>query len=141
MERTDSPDAQRDRAVERRTGQDFDAPPGNDPDLGEIAKLAGVAVADALDAHARADLHVVERESVALAERAVARRNRRAVRIGRRLADRRGHAIDQLVRRGVLESLGLLVNAVPRIAKAVVRYASMTRCRRIVRSAARRPAR
>src|SRR5512143_1715977 len=44
-----------------------------------------------------------------------ARRNRRAMRVGRRFTDRRGHAVDQLIGRRVLESLGLFVHAIPRV--------------------------
>ena len=44
-----------------------------------------------------------------------ARRNWSAVRIRRRLADRGRHSIHQLIRRGMLETLGLIVHAVPRI--------------------------
>jgi hypothetical protein len=47
----------------------------------------------------------------------VARGDRRAVRVERRIAQRSGHAVDQLVRRGVLQPLGLGVHAVPRIAE------------------------
>ena len=58
-----------------------------------------------------------ERHQRRLVERAVARGNRRAVRIGRRLADRGRHAIDQLVRRGVLQALRFVVHEIPGIAE------------------------
>src|SRR5678815_478267 len=108
-------DTERDRSAKWRAGQHLNAATRNDPDLGEIAKLVGVAVADALNAHARADLHVVQHGELAFAERSVARGNWRAVGVGRGLADRLSHSIDQFVGRGVLEPFGFLVDPIPRI--------------------------
>src|SRR6185369_2008585 len=50
-----------------------------------------------------------------LIDRAIACRDRRAVRIDLRLTDRRRHSVDQLVGRRVLEAFRFLVDAVPRV--------------------------
>src|SRR4029077_13624373 len=50
-----------------------------------------------------------------LIHRAIFRGNRSAVWIDFRFPDRRGHAVYELVRRGVLESFRLLVHAIPLI--------------------------
>src|SRR5262249_8431616 len=111
------PNAEIDRAVERRPGHDLHLSAGRDPELGEIAKLTRIPIADALHGHAITHRDLVERAERRVVECPFARWDRSAVRIRRGLADRRGHAIDQLVRCGMLELLGFVVHAIPRIAE------------------------
>src|SRR6185369_14141261 len=85
-------DAKIDRTIERRPGDDLDAPPRRDSELSEIAQLLAVAIADALNANTLSNRDGRQRDHRLFDKRSFARRNRRTVRIGERVADCRSHA-------------------------------------------------
>src|SRR4029078_12396074 len=90
---------------------------GCDPKFGEITKLLAITITNPLNANALADGHRGELDHRLFDQRTLSGGNRRAVRIGQRIPDRRGHSVDELIRRRMLQSLGLAAHAIPPIAE------------------------
>jgi len=84
-----------------------------------VTQQRRIFVGDLHDLDDRADLHVRQRRIRSLLQRAVAAGNRRAVWIDARLAHRRRHAVDEHVRRRMLEAFRFLVDLVPSISQCV----------------------
>src|SRR5690348_15397755 len=106
-----------DRSTVRRTLDQHHRRTRPQPELAQIAKPRRVVVAHAHDTSVLAWLEIGERDVRLLVDLPLARGDRRAVRIDRRLADRRRHAIDELVRCRMLQPLGLVVHEIPRVAE------------------------
>src|SRR2546430_9185471 len=80
---------------------------------GEIPQPLGILVADFLQHDTRADLRVGQWNELSFFDFARGGRDRRAVRIVARLAQRVGHPLDQLLGYRVLETLCLDVHVAP----------------------------
>ncbi len=82
----------------------------------ELAQHLGVAVADPRDAARARAVQRVEQHGVGHPDDAVARRDRIAVRVARRMPELLVDVVEQPVAHRVLEHLGLVVHLVPPVA-------------------------
>ena len=88
-----------------------------EPEGGEVAEPLGLALVDPVDLDRLADLEIGERGAGRLVDGAVGLVDRIPVGVGRWMSEGACHPLDQLVRDGVLQPLGLLVDGVPGVAE------------------------
>jgi hypothetical protein len=106
-------DADAERAVEGSAVNELDSGSGHEAELGEVAELGGVVIGHLPQETGGADGQVREGRKCDIHEFSRCVRNRCPVRVGVRLTEHRGHPVDELFRRGVLEVLGFGVDPVP----------------------------
>ena len=97
----------RDRPAERLAVPHRDHDAGHEAELAEIPQPLGLALVDPPDLDRLADGDVGERRAGKLMDGAVGVGDGVAVGIDGRMAQRRGHPLDQRVGHGVLQPLGL----------------------------------
>src|ERR671911_2730827 len=109
--------ADRDRPAERRRRGKLHLLAGNQAELVEVAQQRVVRVRHPLDRRGLAGLELVQAAQLALRELQLRARDRVAVRVVRREAERGVDQRLQLLRDGVLEPVGLGVDGVDRDAE------------------------
>ena len=107
----------RHRAAERLPVPHRDHDAGHEAELAEIAEALGLALVDAPDLDRLADGDVGERRAHELMDEAVGVGNRVAMWIDGRMPQRDRHPLDQRVRHGMLQPLGLRVDGIPAVAE------------------------
>ena len=104
-------------AAERLPVPDRDHDAGHKAELAEIPEALGLALVDAPDLDRLTDGDVRERRAHELMDGAVGIGDRVAVWIDGRMPQRNRHTLDQRVRHGMLQPLGLRVDGVPAVAE------------------------
>ena len=109
------PDQQLQRPIERLLRRNFHRHTRRDPQSTEIPEKGGIFITHPHHPRLRTNREIGNRLQPPLIHPPLRRRDRRAMRILRRIPHRLRHPLDQLGTRGMLQTLGLLMHIVPSI--------------------------